>query len=434
MKRSTPKLVILTLLLAFLAVSLNFLISKIGGSDNSGGVSAEEEAKTGGDNGGRQEKPPTNAEKPKNSYPLSSQITIYGRLQRIGSGGDDSALEAYSLNGYLYLIFYAPETGYDSQGAAGPSINIAKLDSYGNIIKAIPIKGGGASVYLASKPVWNGIAVALRSELLFIDYELNAVKAFPYASAADGASLYFSLPENKLKLYAVKAASMSVTEFDENLNSPKEKNMTLPAPCSVFSVLGGLSVTYIALNAQTSFYIYASNAASSSLERVAEGSGRLSLLVPHKNGYAAARESNGALLLYDLKFALLGERVTDGVITSLERTDFGFLLCSRKAASTELIFFCPHFDPLTKKTAEGLLDATSINGRLYLYSYAGFYFELYSLSDFEYNRVLTLAAENISATRSLSSARPAFIITASRLSDTYAYGGKDMFLLLADLK
>ncbi|MDR1939222.1 MAG: hypothetical protein LBQ40_00295 [Clostridiales bacterium] len=377
----------------------------------------------------------------KNSYPLPPTDTVYGGLQRLGSSGEDGVGECYFLKDFIFVVYSAGNADYDSDSAR--SLNIAKLDARGVIIKTRSIAKDG--VYLSSAPVWNGLVVCFQSgaseRALYLDFELDAVAEYDTGAPSFSSRLFFSLVQNRL--YHISTANsdaaLTVVCFDEGLAPLWSRTAALLSSAAVFDVYGaeGGAAVFAAFNRESGFFVYKLSLSPSApvfaAQRAAGGS-PVSVILPHKDGFAVACQNSGSLRLYDKEFQKIGEKSFDGQITSLTKTLFGYALTAQTADNaTEVSFLCPHFDGLASRPHGEKLISADINGSAWFYSSNGGYFNFYTLSDFELNARLTISSAAVRVVYPLYSASAViFVVEAQKLSAINSYGETDVFIIVVD--
>ncbi|MDR3264024.1 MAG: hypothetical protein LBT30_06935 [Clostridiales bacterium] len=425
MKASGSKLIILTLITALFVAGAHYYISL---KDRAYSPPKDEAAAStpGGDDIG------VKPDDVYNSYPLPSVDTVFGHVQRLGSSGADSVKAVYFIGEFMYLIFSSAGSGYDSRRSG--SVNIAKLGADGTIISVTPLTAGDLNPraeYSSSKPVWNGIAICLSdgsnkiNKLLYVDFNLNITKEASEAFA-ENTEMYFLF--DKLYLYSSSHESgiLSVKIFDSALLPTVSKSVSLPSPCEIYGIYGGVS-SYVVLNAEDKFYVYCLS--GTAFEKTAEENGVIASVTPAKDGYITVKKNSAVLCLYDAKFKKTEEKAFDDPITGIEKTQFGYIVTSQKNDSSKVYFLCPHLDVLLSETRGESLRPVNINGSVYLLSFGGEYLNIYILSDFVINAHLTVAAAVTDGIKSLSDKNTLyFVFTSEKVSSLASYGSTDVFV------
>ncbi|MDR1905777.1 MAG: hypothetical protein LBQ27_02520, partial [Clostridiales bacterium] len=224
-----------------------------------------------------------------NTYPVYPVGTVYGSLQRLGCSANDEILQSYLIGGFVYVIFYSESADYDSRSKN--SVGVAKLDGNGVLLGALSLtdedyKKNAAPVYLASRPVWNGIAVYISfadsasSAIFYVGFEPEIISVRYFDGAGGASYMYFS--GDKLYLFGVSENIISVKIFSESFDAPASKTAALPAFCDIFSVYNAANAFYIALNSASGFYIYSF---TDKFLNVSFGNVRISQILPSPEGY-----------------------------------------------------------------------------------------------------------------------------------------------------
>ncbi|MDR2090148.1 MAG: hypothetical protein LBP62_00590 [Clostridiales bacterium] len=215
MKTVRSKLIIFTAAVALVVAAAGIGLSLRGVFASSGSVFPPAES------GEAAETPPVPPapDKPeeiiKNEYPVPTEKTVYGSLNRVGSSESDEILQSHSVGNSLYLLFRSEKNDRDSGGFG---VNAAKIDKSGAVVSSVFLGGGK---FLASKPVWNGIAVCLsggetKNTLIFMDFNLK-ISAEKSAPPSDKPLLYFY--KDRLFYIAARDGILSLTAFGEDFSA-----------------------------------------------------------------------------------------------------------------------------------------------------------------------------------------------------------------------